>query len=86
MVSVFAECVCAMQTTQAVHVTVLWTSSPVWPVMGKSVMAVAPATVVCVSAPTLNSRVPLVRFAPLVLECVQSTSEYRKLYFFYVIF
>lgn len=82
MVSVYAECVCVMQITQAVHVIVPWTSSPVWPVMGRSAMVVAPVTVECVNAPTQSSRVPPVRFAPLVLESAQNTSEYRiQLYF-----
>lgn len=77
MVSVYAGCVCVMQTTQAAHATVHWTSSPVWPVMDRSVMVVGPVIVVCVNALTKSFKVPPVRFAPLVLESALNTSECR---------
>lgn len=75
MASVSAECVYVMQTTQVVHVTAHWTSSLVWPVMGRYVMVVAIVPVECVNALTQSSRVPPVRFVPLVLESAQNTSQ-----------
>lgn len=70
-----AECASVTPCGPAAPVTVLWTTTRVWPATSRSVTAEEHVNVAPVSALTPNSRVPLVKPVLPVQESVLNTSK-----------
>lgn len=75
MESVNAESVSVNQCGLEVPVIALWTTPHVWPAISRSATAEASVTAAPASALMPNSRVPPVKSALPVQECVQNTSK-----------
>lgn len=75
MDAVSAEFVSVIPCGLEVPVIALSTTLHVWPAINRSAMAEANVTAAPASAPTPNSRVPHVRSALPVQECVLNTSK-----------